>query len=133
MEIASTPTPPPPTPPRSVARNADYDEEFKINSSSINVSNPSNTPPPPPRRSTRLRTKTVPSYAEVAATPEPSSSPSPEMGSVRKPGYNNVSIFDIPNDDFGNTAQPLPLHPEAEVCGFAKSLCEKFVVCSIGV
>ena len=111
-----TPTPPPPP---AVSKTADYDEEFKVDSSSINYSKPPNTPAPP-RRSTRLKHTRVPSYAQVAATPEPSSSPSPEMGSRRKPGYNNVSIFDLPDDDWENKSKPL--HPDAEVCSFIKIL-----------
>ena len=133
MEIEETPTPPPPTPrTASTSRNGDYDDEFKIDPpTSINPSKPSNTPAPP-RRSSRLQNKQIPTYAQVAATPTPEP-PSPEMGSARKPGYNNVSFYDLPDGNFDDTIQPLPLHPDAEVCGFRKKFLQKFEVSAIGI
>ena len=108
-------------PPQSTQDN--YEDELKMDPSI----NPSSSTAPP-RRSRRLKNKPAPSYAEVAATPDRlSSSASPEMGSIRKPGYNNISIFDLPDDEFENTSPPPAIPEEAEVCIFATPYFEKFL------
>ena len=112
MEV--TPTPPPPE-----SAQDNYEDEIKMDSSTNASSSTA-----PPRRSSRLKNKPAPTYAQVAATPDrASSSASPELGSVRKPGYNNISIFDLPDSQWSTSSPPPAILPEAEVC----CLCNKLL------
>ena len=107
-----------PTPPPRESTQDNYEDEFKMDSSTNASSSTA-----PPRRSRRLKNKPAPTYAQVAATPErASSSASPELGSVRRPGYNNISIFDLPDSRWENASPPPAILPEAEVCCLCNTL-----------